>query len=95
MSSISFYEIAIKMSIGKFELNVPLKQFYDDTINNQIEILPITEKHLSQYLKLPNYPNHKDPFDKLIIATAISQKFKLISSDKNFELYNGLLKLLK
>lgn len=52
-----------------------------------IEILPITVKHLSEYARLPIVREHRDPFDRLIIAQAISDRANLVSSDLKFQWY--------
>lgn len=50
-----------------------------------IKILPISEKNLQEYASLPFIKDHRDPFDRLIIAQAISDKATLISSDLKFQ----------
>ena len=57
-----------------------------------IHINPITEKHLQTFAELPLSADHRDPFDRLIIAQAISDRATLMSSDKKFPRYekNGL-----
>ncbi len=53
----------------------------------EIKIVPVNEKHLKEYARLPLYDGHSDPNDRLIIAQAISDKLPLISSDLKFALY--------
>ena len=52
-----------------------------------IEIKPIMDKHLAEYASLPIIKEHRDPFDRLIIAQAISDKATLVSSDLKFQWY--------
>lgn len=52
---------------------------------NQIEIIPINQKHLLALLKLDNF--HNDPFDRLIIAQSISEKLIVLTKDKEFKRY--------
>ena len=52
-----------------------------------IKVLPISEKNLQEYASLPFIGDHRDPFDRLIIAQAISDKSTLISSDLKFKWY--------
>jgi PIN domain nuclease of toxin-antitoxin system len=91
VSIASFYEVAIKMNIGKLDLGKTLSVFYQETLDNQIQILPIAESHLSAYVSLPTFATHKDPFDRLIIATAIAEKATVLSVDENFSLYKELV----
>ncbi len=66
ISIASLWEIAIKYSLGKLNLQFPFSNFSDYLIKNRIDILPITFIHLQQLLNLEIY--HKDPFDRIIIA---------------------------
>ena len=52
-----------------------------------IGIVPIEERHLSQFASLPLNDNHRDPNDRLIIAQAISDRTFIISSDHKFTQY--------
>ena len=52
-----------------------------------IKILPISEKNFQTYALLPFIKDHRDPFDRLIIAQAISDKATLVSSDLKFQWY--------
>ena len=63
----------------------------DDIIDNIKElnfgIKYIAEEHLRTLAKLPLFPDHKDPTDRIIVAQAITEKIALISSDRKFPLY--------
>jgi PIN domain nuclease of toxin-antitoxin system len=89
VSVITFYELAIKINIGKILLSKSLNEFYADTLSNNIEILPIQQFHLNKFIELPKFDTHKDPFDRLIIATAIAENATLLSADGNFRLYEN------
>ncbi len=52
---------------------------------NNIEILPISVPHLIQVSTLPS--NHRDPFDRLIIAQAIVERMPVVSADPAFDAY--------
>jgi PIN domain nuclease of toxin-antitoxin system len=86
---VSFYEMAIKINLGKLTLTKPLGDFFSDTLSNHIEILPISQAHLSRFVELPIFETHKDPFDRLIIATAIEENATFQSADNNFRLYEN------
>ena len=79
------------MNIGKLNLGKSLSLFYQETAENQIQILPIAQSHLSAYVSLPLFANHKDPFDRLIIATAFAENATVLSADANFSLYKELV----
>ncbi|MCH8317840.1 MAG: type II toxin-antitoxin system VapC family toxin [Bacteroidetes bacterium] len=85
ISIASFWEIAIKLSIGKLKTNISLKSLIKKTIEEKIDILHITPESLVEVENLPFY--HKDPFDRMIIATAITIQVLIISKDEKFDKY--------
>jgi PIN domain nuclease of toxin-antitoxin system len=86
LSTASLWEIAIKISIGKLELSQPYDKFIPQQLEeNDIAILPITLKHLTKLIDLSF--KHRDPFDRLIIAQALSEDLPVISSDIMFSEY--------
>jgi len=85
ISIASFWEIAIKIQIGKLKLEISLEELYRFAEINQIKIISINEKHLVTLLKLGLI--HNDPFDRLIIAQAISEKLIVVAKDKEFKKY--------
>ena len=70
ISIVSLWEIAIKIRLGKLDINISFDTLKTVLINNQIELLPIHFEHIQQLLTLPLH--HNDPFDRLIISQAIS-----------------------
>lgn len=86
ISTASLWEIAIKVSLGKLNLGGPYEQFIPGELNRQrIEVLPIEVGHLSVVSKLPLH--HRDPFDRLIIAQALTEGMPIISVDDVFDAY--------
>lgn len=94
VSMVSFYEVAIKVNIGKLKLGKTIEAFYAQTIVAQIEVLPVSSTYLTALCSLPLFPNHKDPFDRLIIATALTDNLAIISADNKFSLYNELVTIV-
>jgi PIN domain nuclease of toxin-antitoxin system len=89
LSVASLWEITIKVSLGKLELGLSLDSLFKFIDRNQIELIPISYPHL---LKLANLPDHhKDPFDRLIIAQALTENLTVISKDKELEKYKAKL----
>ena len=62
-----------------------MKYLLDTHALEDYEILPITLKHLAKITALPFY--HNDPFDRLLIAQAITEQIFLVSKDTAFEPY--------
>ncbi|WP_339812454.1 type II toxin-antitoxin system VapC family toxin [uncultured Imperialibacter sp.] len=88
VSIASIWEIAIKISLGKLTLGIPLSNLKEEIIKNSFEILPLDFDHLIGLSTLENH--HKDPFDRVIIAQGISENLKVISKDPNFRLYSRI-----
>ncbi len=83
VSSVSIWEIAIKTSLGK--LDVP------DNLQEEIQLhrftpLHITYDHAELAGNLPSY--HKDPFDRMLIAQAITEKLTLVTRDEHICRYD-------
>lgn len=91
VSMVSFWEIALKKNTGKLNMpysTVQLMKFCDVY---QFQVLPIEEFSLDKLEQIPFI--HKDPFDRLLIATCLSKSLTLISSDgcmKGYAESNGL-----
>lgn len=86
VSPATYWEIAIKISIGKYALNEPYETFFDRAIRqNGFQILPIEPRHTVALTTLPYH--HRDPFDRLMIAQAIIERLALVSADAIFDAY--------
>jgi PIN domain nuclease of toxin-antitoxin system len=87
LSVASLWEIAIKVSKGKLtELNGGVNTFITQIENMPIEFLPITPSQTIIIEKLPFL--HKDPFDRIIIASAISENMTILTDDDDVQKYN-------
>ncbi len=86
LSIVSLWEITIKASLNKLELQSSLELMIADFIlPSGIEILPIEIPHLLTLQDLPFH--HRDPFDRLLIAQAKSESLTLASEDRVFYQY--------
>lgn len=85
ISIVSFWEITIKMSLRKLELSVNLETMINRIVKNGFVIVPIEPAHLITLLTLDFH--HRDPFDRMIIAQAITENMSVISSDHVFKSY--------
>ncbi len=87
LSLASIWEMAIKISLGKLEIDLELEEFIQiQVIDNSIRVLPITREHLYTQVDLPFH--HRDPFDRLLICQAIAEDMALLTADKIFKKYN-------
>ena len=86
VSPATYWEIAIKISLGKYELPEPYDIFIEREIaTNDFRILPIEPKHTVVLTTLPFY--HRDPFDRLLIAQARVEAIPILSVDTAFDAY--------
>lgn len=88
ISIASFWEIAIKLNLGKLSLDMAYPDLRQQVITNGFEILPITFEHTIELAGLDLH--HRDPFDRIIIAQALCENLVVISKDGNFSKYNRL-----
>lgn len=86
LSVASLWEMSIKVSIGKLVLGMSLTELVTSQIyGNAIKLLSIQPEHLDELSKLPF--NHKDPFDRLIIAQSLAEKVPIVTKDNAFGSY--------
>lgn len=94
-TQLSLYEIAIKQKIGKLpEFNSDTHEIYLQAIKDGFTFLPIRNEHIDYYQNVPLHQEHRDPFDRLLIATAQVEQAIMISGDRNFQFYSELIDLL-
>lgn len=85
ISIASLWEISIKTAIGKLQISGNYDTVINDVVKNEISILPINFTHTVIQNKLPFH--HKDPFDRIIVSSAITENMNLISRDTVFDSY--------
>jgi PIN domain nuclease of toxin-antitoxin system len=86
ISTVSLWEIVVKIRVGKLQADI-------DEISAAIErqgftLLGISPVHLSTLSGLPLHPDHRDPFDHLLVAQAITEAATLVSADRNMPRYS-------
>ena len=90
VSSASLWEMSIKASIGKLEVN--LSELKKQLTSLGINELMISWEHALLTETLPWH--HKDPFDRLLIAQAMSEPLVLLTNDKVLAKYTTLVKVV-
>jgi PIN domain nuclease of toxin-antitoxin system len=88
VSIASFWELSIKVSLGKLQLQQSPANMMRLVPSLGIQMLPLRPEHLEYHETLPFH--HRDPFDRLLIATAIVEELTLVSADRKFKDYGGL-----
>jgi PIN domain nuclease of toxin-antitoxin system len=78
--------MAIKSSLGKLRLAKPVERFISEQLAvNGFTLLNIEVRHVAKVEKLPFH--HRDPFDRLLIAQAMTEKLTMVSADRVFSDY--------
>lgn len=86
VSPASYWEIAIKISTGKYTLAQPYEDFMHNAIDmNGFQHLPIEPRHTAILTTLPYH--HRDPFDRLLVAQAMVEAIPMVSADPILSLY--------
>lgn len=81
-SQVVIWETAVKRSLGRYAADFPFspEQVKTELTLGGAEWLPIDDKHLFMLATLP--PLHRDPFDRLLVAQALSEPMRLVTHDR-------------
>ena len=79
------FSLAIKVGLGK--LDVDLEEMREYCLESGFLELPITSEHAIAVKNLDHH--HKDPFDRLIVATAMNEPIKLLTADLRLTQYTA------
>jgi PIN domain nuclease of toxin-antitoxin system len=93
ISQISYWELAVKISIGKIVIPIGLKNVMILAKDAGIIMLPVDNAHILQYESLAMREDHKDPFDRFIVSVALSEKMHILGDDAKFDLYKGVKRI--
>ena len=90
MSSASIWEIAIKMRLGKISghMNALIQEIH----KSHFLELPVTSQHAAATLGLPDI--HRDPFDRILIAQAVSEPLVFLTADPKLKKYSELVEVI-
>ncbi len=94
-SQVSLFEISIKQKIGKLPaFYAAIEEIYQQAIYDGFTFLAIQNQHIYNYNKVPIIKDHRDPFDRLLIATALEENTIILSADEQLKLYVDLVNVL-
>ncbi|MBR1657336.1 MAG: type II toxin-antitoxin system VapC family toxin [Synergistaceae bacterium] len=88
LSQATLWEIAIKQTIGKIDITMTSFELEDRCGKEKITILPLKCEYFERIKSLPLI--HRDPFDRIIIATALEERLTLLTNDSNIIKYDGV-----
>ena len=86
-SAASLWEVAIKHSLGRADFRVQPRLLRRGLLDNGYVELPITSQHAVSIDGLPAL--HKDPFDRLLLAQALTEGITLLTADEQLAQYPG------
>jgi PIN domain nuclease of toxin-antitoxin system len=85
VSAASVWEMAIKAARGRLVLPYPVARYLADRIEEGYAVLRVDGSHAAAVEHLPCH--HRDPFDRLLIAQALSERLPVITRDRVFKKY--------
>ncbi len=86
-SAASLWEIAIKKTLGRTDFLVEPRLLRRGLLDNGYVEMPVTSQHAVNIDGLP--PLHKDPFDRLLLAQAMSEGITFLTGDEQLTRYPG------
>ncbi len=93
VSLASVWEIAVKVQVGKLQLDMPVEDWIRRSLlHPKIELLPLSPMLVVFSTQLPG-SFHKDPIDRAIVATAIRENLTLVTRDDRMLRYPNVKSL--
>jgi PIN domain nuclease of toxin-antitoxin system len=92
---VALYEIAIKQKLNKLpDFDITVNELVEKIGLIDFQIMPIKNEHIDAYNLINLVEDHRDPFDRLIIATAFNENIPVISADEKFKNYQSQIQLI-
>ncbi|MBX6383002.1 MAG: type II toxin-antitoxin system VapC family toxin [Rhodobacteraceae bacterium] len=85
VSVVSLWEAAIKVRIGKLEVDVPA--LIRESVRAGFDLLDLTPGHVERLLTLPVSDHHRNPFDHLLLAQAAAEGATFVTDDRHAKRY--------
>jgi PIN domain nuclease of toxin-antitoxin system len=89
-SAVSLWEVGIKAGLGK--LKIDQDRLLEQLHAAGFEPLPVTWEHAAAMRHLPDL--HRDPFDRMLVAQAMSEPLRLLTADKVLAGYSELVMMV-
>lgn len=86
ISAATIWELPIKSGLGRLTLSIPFREWMHQAVADlDASVLPVTIEYADVQADLPDH--HRDPFDRLIIAQATSERIPVVSNDSALDAY--------
>lgn len=89
VSSASIWEASIKAGLGK--LDVDIDAIVAEIPKSGFVELAVSARHAARLMQLPNI--HRDPFDRILIAQALSEPLRFLTIDAMLQSYTDLVEV--
>jgi len=92
VSRAPLWELALK--VGQSKLHIVLPRFCQHIHTDGFSWLPIENAHLLTYASLPQFDDHKNPFDRLPVAQSLNEPLILLTADSKLDRYGETVKMV-
>lgn len=92
ISRASLWEMAIKIGLGKLNIDLPL--FVQESEASGFQWLDIKNEHILNLAALTVYEDHKDPFDRLLIAQSLYEPMIFVTADAKLKRYGDQVRII-
>lgn len=92
VSSVSLWELTIKAGLGK--VRIDLSAFAEQVESMGFTWLPIENAHILKLSVLPTFDDHRDPFDRLLVAQSMSEPLILLTVDGKLARYGSTVRVI-
>lgn len=93
VSRVSLWELSIKAGLGKVRIDLPM--FAAQVEKMGFSWLPIENAHILKVAELPMFDDHRDPFDRLLIAQSVAEPLILLTADGKLARYGSTVRLIE
>ena len=92
ISRASLWEMAIKLALGR--LRMDLNKFVGSIEAQGFQWLDIANSHLLAVSTLPTHNDHRDPFDRLLVAQSLTEPMILLTVDAKLARYGATVRIV-
>ena len=92
VSAVTIWEIAIKHQLQREAMPMPPKRAIELCLAGGYELLPVLPAHAAAVGELPR--RHADPFDRLLVAQALTEPLRLVTRDRAVAAYSDTIILV-
>lgn len=92
VSQVSLWELTIKAGLGKLRIDLPV--FAEQVQAMGFAWLPIDNAHILKLADLPSFDDHRDPFDRLLVAQSMAEPLILLTVDGKLARYGSTVRVI-